>query len=174
MFCIIMGNESVFNALSSQTRIRIIKLLLKGDMHISGIARELGIAAPVILRHIRILEDAGLIERKVIGNVHLLSLRTDKMDHLMEPLIESVQVEIDKKDCLDQALRQLPFVSLQKHGDDEFIYLVDGKKGYFLYEVDGENPEVPVNAYHPDHDVTVTLSKLVSVKQKKIFVKIKK
>jgi len=87
--------------------------------------------------------------------------------------MESVQVEINKDDCLDIALRQLPFVALKKHGKDEFIYSVDGKKGYFLYEVEGKNPDVPVNKYKPTHDVTVILSKLVSINQKKIFVKIK-
>lgn len=173
MFFIIMDNESIFNALSSRTRVHIIKILLKEDIHISGLARELAIATPVILRHVRILEDAGLIERKIIGNVHLLSVRTDKIGHLMEPLIESVQVEINQDEGLDAALRQLPFVSMKKHGGNEFIHLIDGKDGYFLYEVDGSNPDVPVNEYHPTHDVTVTLCKLVSVKHKKIFVKVK-
>ena len=168
-----MGKISIFNALSSKTRIKIIKLLLKEDMHISAIAREIGIAVPVASRHVKILESAGSIDKKIIGNVHVLSVKPEKIDHLMEPLIEAVQVEINKDDCLDIALRQLPFVTLKKYGKDEFIYSVDGKKGYFLYEVEGKNPDVPVNKYKPAHNVTVILSKLVSINQKKIFVKIK-
>ncbi len=170
-----MDNKiSVFHALSSETRIKILRVLLKEKKHISAIAREIGIAVPVASRHVKILEESGLIDKKIIGNVHLLSVKHEKIDHLMEPLIESVEVEINPEDRLDAALQQLPFVRLQSHGKDEFIYSVDGKKGYFLYEVDGKNPDVPVNEYKPDHDVTVMLNKLVSVKQKKIFVKIKK
>lgn len=170
-----MGNKiSVFHALSSETRIKILRLLLKEKKHISAIAREIGIAVPVVSRHVKILEKAGLIEKKIIGNVHLLSVKREKIDHLMEPLVESVEVEIGQDDRLDAALKQLPFVRLQSLGKDEFIYSVDGKKGYFLYEIEGKNPDVPINKYKPDHDVMVLLNKLVSVKQKKIFVKIKK
>lgn len=170
-----MGNKiSVFHALSSETRIKMLRLLLKEKKHISALAREIGIAVPVASRHVKILEKADLIDKKIIGNVHLLSVKHEKIDHLMEPLVESVEVEIGQDDRLDVALQQLPFVRLQSHGKDEFIYSVDGKKGYFLYEVEGKNPDVPINAYKPDHDVTVLLNKLVSVKQKKIFVKIKK
>ncbi len=168
-----MSKITIFTALSSKTRMKMIKLLLEQDLHISALAREIGIAVPVASRHVKILEEAGLVEKKIIGNVHVLSVKHENIDHLMEPLIETVEVEIDKDEGLDSALRQLPFVRLQKQGKNEFIYSIDGEKGYFLYEVEGTNPDVPVNKYKPDHDVTVMLNKLVSVKQKKVFVKVK-
>jgi len=168
-----MGKISLFKALSSKTRIKIIKLLLKKDMHISAIAREIGISVPVALRHVNILENVGLLDKKIIGNVHVLSIKPEKIDHLMEPLMDSVQVEIEQAESLDNALRQLPFITLKKLGKNEFISSIDGREGYFLYEVEGEHPDIPVNEYTPTHDVTIIRSKMISVKQKRIFVKIK-
>ena len=72
-----MGNDDLFKALSSRSRIKIIKLLANQEMHLSGISRQLGISKPVISKHIKILEKAGFVKRKIIGNIHLLSTNAE-------------------------------------------------------------------------------------------------
>ena len=42
-----------------------------------------------------------------------------------------------------------------------------------MYEVDGKHPDVSVNKFKLSHDVTVFISKLVTIHQKKIEVKVK-
>ena len=66
-----MGNNKVFRALSSPTRIKILKTLMNKEMHLSGLARQINISVPVTSRHIKILEDVGLINKRVFGNIHL-------------------------------------------------------------------------------------------------------
>ena len=51
----------MFKALSSETRIKIIKILLNREIHLSGLARELNISVPVMSRHIKLLENVELI-----------------------------------------------------------------------------------------------------------------
>lgn len=57
------GDEllAVFSALASPHRIRIIAALIGGEMHVSQLAREIGLSRPLVHMHVRKLEDAGLI-----------------------------------------------------------------------------------------------------------------
>jgi len=169
-----MGKKTIFSALSSQTRINIIKLLLKNEMHISALARTLHLSVPVVSRHVKILEGAELIEKKTIGNAHVFHVKPIQFEHLFEPLIDPLTVEIDKNESLYEALQQLPFISIKKYGDDKYIASIDGEEGYYVYEVNGKKPDVPVNAFKPSSDVTVILSKLIALHQKRINIKIKK
>tara|TARA_B100001939_G_scaffold329596_1_gene325983 strand:+ start:11213 stop:11548 length:336 start_codon:yes stop_codon:yes gene_type:complete len=56
----------VFSALSDPTRFAIVeKLLREGDQSVGDLARPFQMSAPAISRHLKILEDVGLIERRV-------------------------------------------------------------------------------------------------------------
>ncbi|UCD13196.1 MAG: ArsR family transcriptional regulator [Thermoplasmatales archaeon] len=167
-----MSNNMLFKALSSRTRIKIMKILLNREMHLSGLAKELGVSVPVVSRHIKLLEKVGLIKKRIIGNVHLLSTNIGSLEKVLEPFIEESIVEINKDDSLFDALKQLPGVEVQKVGENQYITSINGEKGYYIYEVDGEIPTKPVNEFRPKRNVTLELKKLVSVNKKKIEVKI--
>ena len=62
-----MSKIKLFRALSSSTRIKILKKLINQEMHLSGLARELGISVLVTSRHIKILEEVKLINKRVFG-----------------------------------------------------------------------------------------------------------
>ena len=94
------------------------------------------------------------------------------LEKVLEPFIEESIVEINKNDSLFDALKQLPGVEVQKVGDNQYITSINGEKGYYIYEVDGEIPSKPVNEFRPKKNVTLELKKLVSVNKKKIEVKI--
>jgi DNA-binding transcriptional ArsR family regulator len=53
--------DRVFGALSDPTRRAILARLASGDATVSELARPFGIAQPTISKHLRVLEDAGLI-----------------------------------------------------------------------------------------------------------------
>lgn len=166
-----MGNNNLFKVLSSQTRVKIVKILLNREMHLSGLARELGISVPVISRHIKLLENAGLVRKRVVGNVYLLSANIGSLGKVFEPFIEDSIVEINKQGSLFDALKQLPNVEIQKIGDNQYITSINGEKGHYVYEVNGVSPETSIDKYKPKKDVTIQLKKLISVNKKKIEVK---
>lgn len=72
--------DAVFSALSDPTRRRIVERLARGRLSISEVAGGIPISQPAISKHIRILEQSGLITREVSGRVHLLQLSPGRMD----------------------------------------------------------------------------------------------
>lgn len=56
----------VFGALADPTRLAIVERLLKeGERSAGDIAAPFAISKPAISKHLRVLEDAGLIERRI-------------------------------------------------------------------------------------------------------------
>ncbi len=64
----------VMRALSDPNRVKIIKMLQRKTMCVCEIRAALGTAQPTVSKHLKILEDAGLVEFKKDGlwvNYHL-------------------------------------------------------------------------------------------------------
>jgi DNA-binding transcriptional ArsR family regulator len=167
-----MGNDCLFKALCSSTRIEIMQILTKHEMHLSGLARKINISVPVVSRHIKILEEAGLVNKRIIGNVHLLNAKIRGLEKILEQFVEESSVEINKYDSLLDALNQLPGIEVKKFGGQQYIHSVDGEKGNYIYEVDGKLPNTPVDKYKPKKDVTLNLKKIVSINKKKVNIKV--
>lgn len=57
------GDELVaaFRALSNPHRLRIVAALVNERLHVSQLAREVGLSRPLVHMHVRKLEDAGLV-----------------------------------------------------------------------------------------------------------------
>lgn len=53
--------DKVFEALSSQTRRMILAYLSEGPMHAGDVAAKFDLSQPTVSKHLRILEDAGLL-----------------------------------------------------------------------------------------------------------------
>ncbi|MFA6220628.1 MAG: metalloregulator ArsR/SmtB family transcription factor [Erythrobacter sp.] len=63
-----MQTETVFRALADPTRLRIVRLLDSMELAVGEIAQVLGQSQPRVSRHIGILCDAGLAERRREGS----------------------------------------------------------------------------------------------------------
>ncbi len=57
-----MKFDDLLNVLGSETRRRILLLLTKRPYFVSELSQELGIGQKAVLEHLRILENAGLVE----------------------------------------------------------------------------------------------------------------
>ncbi len=60
------SNRPFFEALASDVRIRMLYLLAEKDMNIKELAQAVGISSPIMLKHVRKLEDAGIILTRMI------------------------------------------------------------------------------------------------------------
>ena len=163
-----MDNEEIFRALSSKTRIEMMKRLLGREIHLSELARQLKISVPVISRHVKILETAGLIRRRIVGNIHLLSANTRGLDGLLDSFVDESTVRIEEGCSLFDALKQLPGVEIKQIGNDQYIASIDGEEGYYIYEVNNTFPKMPIDKYRPKERVTVYLKKVISVNRKRV------
>jgi DNA-binding transcriptional ArsR family regulator len=65
----------IFAALADPTRRAILARLARGDTHVGDLAQPFDISAPAVSRHLRVLEDAGLISREVSAQWRLCRLQ---------------------------------------------------------------------------------------------------
>jgi predicted transcriptional regulator len=64
--------EDVF---SSKLRIKILKMLMQvGELNVSEIARRLGVNYNTTSKHLKVLEDEGVLQHKVFGRIRLYRL----------------------------------------------------------------------------------------------------
>ena len=54
---------NIFRAIGEETRLRIVALLVRGELTVSELTQILGQSQPRVSRHLKILADAGLVER---------------------------------------------------------------------------------------------------------------
>jgi DNA-binding transcriptional ArsR family regulator len=62
--------DSIFSALSDRTRRRILARLSDGAATVGELAAPFSMSLPAVSKHIRILEDAGLLRRERDGWYH--------------------------------------------------------------------------------------------------------
>jgi ArsR family transcriptional regulator len=81
--------ESVFKALADRTRLRIISLLLSGEICVCNIHESLGLPQPTVSRHLAYLRNAGLVAARKEGLwVHYRL--ADMPDPVVKTLLEAV------------------------------------------------------------------------------------
>jgi DNA-binding transcriptional ArsR family regulator len=68
-----------FAALADPTRRAILDRLALGEAAVSELAQPFAMSAPAISRHLRVLADAGLIERQVRARWRICSLRAEEL-----------------------------------------------------------------------------------------------
>jgi DNA-binding transcriptional ArsR family regulator len=66
--------NSVFHALGDPTRRRMLRELVKGERTVSQLAEPFAMSLAAASKHIKALENAGLIRREVRGRTHLCRL----------------------------------------------------------------------------------------------------
>ncbi|PCI63952.1 MAG: transcriptional regulator [Kordiimonadales bacterium] len=70
--------QDVFSALGDPTRFAIVESLLRDkELTIGQLAEPHAMSAPAISRHVKVLEEAGLIERKIEKQWRVVRLRQD-------------------------------------------------------------------------------------------------
>lgn len=72
--------DTVFSALGDPTRRQIVERLARGRQTISEVSTGFKMSQPAISKHVKILEQSGLIEREVAGRVHHLRLSPKAME----------------------------------------------------------------------------------------------
>ena len=74
-----MANDT-FRALAHPMRRDIVERLADGPATVGEATRNLGVSKPTLSRHLKILEEAGLVVRVIEGRTHRLSLDVDPLE----------------------------------------------------------------------------------------------
>ena len=71
-------------ALSNETRFKIVSLVREREMTAGGIARHFKLTRPGVSQHIGILRDAGLLEERRVGAKRLYAINGENFGELVE------------------------------------------------------------------------------------------
>jgi DNA-binding transcriptional ArsR family regulator len=73
-----MANDP-FKALAHPLRRDIVERLSGGAITVGEATRDLGVSKPTISRHLKMLEDAGVVTRVIDGRTHRLALQPNTL-----------------------------------------------------------------------------------------------
>jgi len=95
--------DTAFAALSDSTRRAILARLTLGETTVMELAKPFQMSQPAISRHLRVLENAGLIVRRVEGAKHPCRLAKgslDEIDQWLEMLRTALSQNYDRLEKL--------------------------------------------------------------------------
>jgi DNA-binding transcriptional ArsR family regulator len=72
--------DRTLGALADPTRRAILQRLTEGESRVTEIARRFPMSLNAVSKHIRVLEDAGLVRRRKAGREHWLALDPQPLD----------------------------------------------------------------------------------------------
>jgi DNA-binding transcriptional ArsR family regulator len=98
--------DRTFAALADPTRRAILSRLALGEANVSEIAEPFSMSLPAVSKHLRVLEDAGLMARRKEGRTHHCSLRTDPLGEAVEWIEEARRFWGRNLDALAEFLEQ--------------------------------------------------------------------
>jgi DNA-binding transcriptional ArsR family regulator len=100
--------DLTFHALADGTRRSMILALAGGQTRSAGeLGRRFRSAQPTISKHLKVLEQAGLVERTIEGRVHRFRLRQKPLKDAERWIARQQEFWAGAVDQLDQLLREV-------------------------------------------------------------------
>src|SRR2546430_1739735 len=84
MYIVHLMVNDPFRAIASPVRRRIVERLASGPATVGEATSGLGVTKPAITKHLRVLEEAGLVTRVIDGRTHRLTLNAQALDETSE------------------------------------------------------------------------------------------
>jgi len=71
--------DQVFMSLADGTRREIVQMLSKGEKTMSQLSEPFSMSMAAVSKHVKVLEKAGLLKRRVEGRTHFLTLVPEQL-----------------------------------------------------------------------------------------------
>jgi len=78
------ARAEVFDALGDPTRLAMVEMLIERERCVSELAEPFSISLPATLKHLKILEGAGLASSKKVGRERMCALNPIPFDELRD------------------------------------------------------------------------------------------
>ncbi|MDD4952785.1 MAG: metalloregulator ArsR/SmtB family transcription factor [Desulfovibrionaceae bacterium] len=98
----------VMKALSDPGRVKAVKMLEAGELCVCQIRAGLGLAQPTVSKHLKILEDAGLIQGRKVGPWVHYRLAGDPDSEYGRTMLEALKGWLDTDNGVREALAGMP------------------------------------------------------------------
>lgn len=100
--------DNIFRALADPTRRAMLRRLAKGEHGVGELAEPFEMSLAAASKHIKVLENAGLVRRTVEGRAHRCRLEAETMQQAMEWLRYYEQFWSERLDALETLLEAPP------------------------------------------------------------------
>jgi len=100
------GLDGVFVALADPTRRGVIRRLGRGPTSVGELAREFPMTLPSFMKHVRMLETAGLIHTAKAGRVRTCVLNRERLAVVDDWLAEQRRIWEERTDRLEKLLTE--------------------------------------------------------------------
>ena len=117
-----MNQASLLKLCGEPTRLRLLSLLSQGDLSVKDMMSILGQSQPRISRHLKLLHEAGLIDRYPEGSwVYYRLVQADAIDRLLSPVMSSLQTDsqIIKDHQMRRTLMQAHAIEAERYFNAE-------------------------------------------------------
>ncbi len=101
-----MDLDDTMLSLADPTRRAILAHLSRGDARVTDVAAPFAISLNSVSKHIRLLERAELVQRRVAGREHFLSLNPEPLDAAARWITEMRAFWTSRLDALERALAE--------------------------------------------------------------------
>ena len=98
--------DRVFRALADSTRREILFRVARADRTVAELAEPFHISPPAVSRHLKVLEEAGLLERVRSGKHHRFHLNPQPIADVRATLNELTTFWLERLDELENFLDQ--------------------------------------------------------------------
>jgi DNA-binding transcriptional ArsR family regulator len=95
-----------FRALAHPIRRGIVERLAEGPATVGEATADFGVSKPAISKHLKVLEETGVVRREVIGRTHRLSLEPDVMSEAADWMDRQRAVWTRLFDVVDEFLQE--------------------------------------------------------------------
>lgn len=99
--------DLLLRALADPTRRAVVERLSRGDASVSELAEPFEMTLPSFVRHLRILEEAGVVRTHKVGRVRRCELAPERLVVVGDWLEEQRRIWEARLDQLDAYLRRL-------------------------------------------------------------------
>lgn len=105
--CIMIERRDVFQAIADPTRRMIIQKLSQGPLNIAQIGEDFGMSRQAIAKHIKILNECGVICMSQKGREQVCEAQLARLDEVAEWVTESRKLWNSRFEKLDKFLETL-------------------------------------------------------------------
>ena len=98
--------RDVFQAIADPTRRMIIRKLSEGPLNIARIGEDFGVSRQAIAKHIKILNECGMIKMSQKGREQVCEARLEQLDEVTDWVTESRKLWKQRFEKLDDFLKE--------------------------------------------------------------------
>jgi DNA-binding transcriptional ArsR family regulator len=108
-----------FNAVAEPRRRQILDLLAGGERSVNDLVERIGLAQPLVSKHLRVLRQVGLVGVRDLGRQRLYSINGQPLKPIHDWVKNYERSWSQRFDRLDVVLEELKKTKEEKNGDDD-------------------------------------------------------